>query len=68
MVRLMSAHRSGIPFAYLSDSGNGGDGPVKGEEEDSGADVASFLHSEQNTQHVSVVRASEQPLKVETAC
>lgn len=63
-MRLMSAHRSGVPFAYLLDSGNGGDEPVKGEEDDSRADVASFLNNVQNTQHVSVMRVSEQPLKV----
>lgn len=35
MVRLMSAHRSGVPFAHLLGSGKGGNGPAKGEEGDS---------------------------------
>lgn len=39
MARLMSVHRSGIPLAYLLNFGNGGDGLLKGEEGDCGADV-----------------------------
>lgn len=66
MVRLMSAHRSGVPPAYLLHFGNGGDGPLKGEEGNSGADVTSLLYAKHNTQNVSGIRALERPLEFET--
>lgn len=43
MARMMSVHRSGVPLAYLLNSGNGRDGLLKGEEGNSGADVPSLL-------------------------
>ena len=52
MARLMSVHRSGVPPAYLLNFGNGGDGLLKGEEGNSGADVTSLLQAKHNTQNV----------------
>lgn len=62
MARLMSAHRSGVPLAYLLNFGNGRDGLLKGEEGDSGADVTFLL-----TQNTSETRALEQLFEFETA-
>lgn len=67
MARLMSVHRSGVSLAYLLNFGNGGDGLLKGEEGNSGADVTSLLYAKQNTQNVSGMRALERPLEFETA-
>lgn len=67
MARLMSVHRSGVPLAYLLDFGNGGDGLLKGEEVNYGADVTSLLYAKHNTQCMSGRRALEQPLKFEKA-
>ena len=67
MARLMSVHRSGVPLAYLLNFGNGGDGLLKGEEGNSGADVMSLLNAKHNTQNMSALRAVERPLEFETA-
>ena len=66
MVRLMSVHRSGVPLAHLLNFGNGGDGPLKGEERNSGADVTSLLYAKHNTQNVSGISASERPSEFDT--
>lgn len=65
MARLMSVHRSRFPLAYLLNFGNGGDGLLKGEEGDCGADVTFPLIA--NTQNMSGIRALERPFKFETA-
>lgn len=67
MARLMSVHRSGVPLAYLLNFGNGGDGLLKGEEVNYGADVTSLLCAKHNTQCMSGKRALERLLKFETA-
>lgn len=67
MARLMSVHRSGVPLAYLRNFGNGGDGLLKGEKGNSGADVTSLLYAKHSTQNMSGKRALERPLEFETA-
>lgn len=49
MARLMSVHRSKVPLAYLLNFRNGGDGLLKGEKGDLGADVTFlFIADSQN--------------------
>lgn len=55
MARLMSVHRSGVPLAYLLNFGNRGDGPLKVEKGNTGADVTSLLNAEYNTQNVNSI-------------
>ena len=43
-----------------------GDGPLKGEEGNSGADVSSLLHTKHSTLNLSGLRAVEGPLKFKT--